>query len=76
MKLFVNLATTFCTHKQRKEVVIDTIAGIVCEYEEVCKKCGKMTGYWAYGSFMKKPSWWDRIWSRLRVNKKIKPFDK
>lgn len=76
MNVFGNLATTFCTHNQRKEVVIDTIAGTVCEYEEVCKKCGKVTGCWAYGSFMKEPPWYIRVLDRFRANKRIKPFDK
>jgi len=33
------------------EEVVDTIAGIECEREILCKNCNRRVGYWAYGSY-------------------------
>lgn len=40
-----------CGHDKFKTNVTDSIGSIVCEYEELCAKCGTRCAYWSYGSY-------------------------
>lgn len=40
-----------CGCEDFKEEITDTLDIIVCEKRIVCKECGSIVGYWAYGSY-------------------------
>lgn len=43
-----------CYHCEHTEFEIKDkchIEGLLCEYGVYCKKCGKLTAYWAYGNW-------------------------
>lgn len=48
--------------------LIDGYMSEVCEYEEVCEKCGTRLAYWAYGSY--DPCWLMATEEELRSHRK------
>ena len=41
----------YCGCKEFKSTHEDYIEHMLCEYNEVCIKCGEIAGFWGYGSW-------------------------
>lgn len=55
-----------CGHDKISSRVTNTINHITCEEEYVCDNCGKVQGYWAYGSFNDPLFYMDTKWKRFK----------
>jgi len=59
----------YSKHADHEDRTMDSINGIVCEYEVKCRKCGTIVDYWAYGHWQSGSDHPNPFWFDLKHNK-------